>query len=290
MRPRAALRVDVERFAPLLAVTLFVACGTSGSSGKGGGDASNSKGTGGATSTGGSSNGGSTANSGGSSNGGSATNTGGSSGNGGGGTGTTGTGGSAGAPPCATDPLHTGETPPDGDDEFDCAILAATQKYGEPDAMIFKAIIHTESRFAIDATACPDLPCGTPAGWTQAESYCYGLMQIVPACVGPNKTGLLPNGHPNLTTDATSPSYATSIFNPSINIDIGVYGVSSNRKQEKQKFAGCTEDQYTMMAIGDYNSYGSTKSCTVFNTAYDNEVLKTYTKYAQEAGWPAHPY
>jgi hypothetical protein len=270
-------------FATFVVATLLVSCG--GSSGNGGGrDASTGNGTGGASSNGGA------PSTGGASNGGSSANAGGSSGKGSGGAGTAGSGGSAGASGCATDPLHTGETPPNGDDEFDCAILAATEKYGEPDAMIFKAIIHTESRFAVDATACPNLPCGTPAGWTQAESYCYGLMQIVPACVGPNKTGLLPNGHPNLTTDATSPDYATSIFNPSINIDIGVYGVSDNRKQEKQKFAGCTEDQYTLMAIGDYNSYGSTKSCTVFNAAYDDEVLKTYATYAQEAGWPAHPY
>lgn len=278
------MTIDFRRFAPLFAATALAACGTSGSSGNVGGDAS--KGTGGASGSAGASS------SGGSSSGGTAANTGGAAGQGqgGGGMGTAGSAGSAGASSCATDPLHTGEMPPDGDDEFDCAILAATQKYGEPDAMIFKAIIHTESRFAVDSTACPNLPCGTPPGWTQAESYCYGLMQIVPACVGPNKTGLLPNGHPNLTTDANSPSYATSIFNPSINIDIGVYGVSDNRKQEKQKFTGCTEDQYTLMAIGDYNSYGSTKSCTVFNTAYDDEVLKTYVKYSQEAGWPAHPY
>ncbi len=217
-----------------------------------------------------------------------------SSGSGGKGSGGAATGsGGAGAEDagsCGTDPLRTGDTPPDGSDAFDCDILASTKKYGEPDAMIFKAIIHTESRFAVDAVACPNLPCGTPAGWTQAESYCYGLMQIVPACLGANKEGLLSNGHPNLTTASTSPEWATSTYNPAINIDVGVYGISDNRKQEKQKFSGCTEDEYTLMAIGDYNSYGSTKSCTVYNTTYDDAVLTTYTLYSQQSGWAAHPY
>jgi hypothetical protein len=269
MRLQPSAHFDVWTVATL-AATILVACGGSGgASGATGNDASTGSGGnsgGGAPSAGGSS----------------TTNT----------AGRSGSGGSAGASSgsCATDPLRTGETPPSGDDEFDCAILDATRKYGEPDAMIFKAIIHTESRFAIDATACPNLPCGTPKGWTAAESGCYGLMQIVPACVGPNKEGLLPNGHPNLTTDTTSPDWPTSIFNPSVNIDVGVYGVNDNRKQVKQQFPACTEDQYTLMAIGNYNSYGSTKSCTVFNTAYDDEVLKTYRTYAQEAGWPARPY
>jgi hypothetical protein len=192
---------------------------------------------------------------------------------------------------CAQDPLRTGETSPAGVDAYDCPILNATAKYGEPDAMIFKAIIYAESRFAVDATACTNLPCGTPAGWTAAESQCFGLMQIVPACGGwPNNAGLLASGHPNLTTDTTSSDWPTSIYNPSINIDLGVWGISDNRRQVKEQFPGCTEDQYTLMAIGNYNQYGSTQSCTVFNTAYDDAVLVTYRKYSAEAGWPAHQY
>jgi hypothetical protein len=199
--------------------------------------------------------------------------------------------GAAGTTSCAADPLHTGEATPAHVDDFDCEILAATKKYGEPDAMIFKAIIYAESRFAYDADACLNLPCGTPSGWTDAEAHCFGLMQIVPACGGtPGNEGLLPNGHPNLTTDQSVAGFATSIFNPAINIDVGVYGVSDNRKQVKQQFAGCTEDQYTLMAIGNYNSYGSTKSCTVYNTAYDDSVLTTYRKFSQDAGWAAHEY
>jgi hypothetical protein len=192
---------------------------------------------------------------------------------------------------CAQDPLRTGETSPAGVDAHDCAILDATAKYREPDAMIFKAIIYAESRFAVDATGCPNYPCDIPTGWTAAESRCFGLMQIVLACGGwPNNEGLLPNGHPNLTTDTTSPDWPSSIYNPSINIDLGVWGISDNRRQVKEQFPGCTEDQYTLMAIGNYNQYGSTQSCTVYNTAYDDAVLVTYRQYSQEAGWPAYAY
>ena len=41
-------------------------------------------------------------------------------------------------------------------DAFDCAILAATAKYHEPDPMIFKAIIYVESRFDRTSVACPN--------------------------------------------------------------------------------------------------------------------------------------
>jgi hypothetical protein len=176
-------------------------------------------------------------------------------------------------------------------DAFDCPILTWTAHYQEPDPMIFKAIIYVESRFDETSVACPNDPCGTPPGWTAAESGCYGLMQVVPACGGsPNDAGLLPNGHPDLDTDPTASTWAGSIFNPDVNIEIGIAGIAGNRMQEKQKFPGCTEDQYTMMAIGDYNSYGSTMSCTQYNMDYDSVVLMAYQQYAAAAGYPAHNY
>ena len=58
---------------------------------------------------------------------------------------------------------------------------------------------------------------------------------------------------------------------------------------EKQ-FPGCTVDQYTLMAIGNFNDYGSTTSCTAYNTTYDDAVLAAYTTYAAASGWPAHAY
>jgi hypothetical protein len=192
------------------------------------------------------------------------------------------------------DPLKTGLTAQQTGvsvDIADCPILEWSAKYGEPDPMVFKAIIYVESRFQYDATACTNLPCGTPTGWTAAESQCFGLMQVVPACGNlPPNTGLDSMGHPDLIKDMTSPSFAGSIFNPEVNVEIGIAGISRNRDQEKQHFTGCTEDQYTMMAIGDYNSYGSTTGCFKYNMTYDNLVIDAYKQYSAAAHWPAHPY
>jgi hypothetical protein len=207
------------------------------------------------------------------------------------------TGGDGAVPPsgsCDADPLHTGliaQQTGVSVDAFDCPILEWTAKFNEPDPMIFKAIIYVESRFDNTSVACPNLPCGTPSGWTTAESGCYGLMQVVPSCGGAtNAPCLLPDGHPNLAKDPTAPGWSGSIFNPAINVQIGIGGLADNRAQVKTKFPGCTEDQYTLMAMGNYNSYGSTKSCTVYNVDYDNLVLEAYRRYATAAGYPAHAY
>jgi hypothetical protein len=211
-------------------------------------------------------------------------------------TGTTSTGstGSSSSGACSPDPLHTGLTAQQTGvsvDAFDCPVLTWTAKYNEPDAMVFKAIMYVESRFDDTSVACPNDPCGTPNGWTTAESGCYGLMQVVPACGGlPNNAGLLPDGHPNLDMDPTSSGWATSIFNPNVNIEIGIAGIAGNRTQVEQQFPGCTVDQYTMMAVGNFNNYGSTKSCTEYNTAYDDLVIMAYKQYSAAAGWPAHNY
>jgi hypothetical protein len=198
------------------------------------------------------------------------------------------------ADPCSPDRLHTGLTAQQTGvsvDAFDCSILTWAARYGEPDPMVFKAIIYVESRFDDTSVACPNLPCGTPPGWTAAESGCYGLMQVVPACHDqPGDAGLLASGHPNLTTDMSATEWATSIFNPDVNIETGISGVAGNRAQVEKQFPGCTVDQYTMMAVGNYNSYGSTKSCTVYNTDYDNGVVMAYKQYAAAAGYPARGY
>jgi hypothetical protein len=195
---------------------------------------------------------------------------------------------------CDSDPLRTGLVAKQTGvsvDAFDCEILAWTAKYSEPDPMIFKAIIYVESRFDKMSISCTNKPCGTPSGWTVAESGCYGLMQIVPACGGmPGGAGLLPDGHPNMTSDVTSGDWAGSIFNPNTNIEIGIWGISGNRDQVVKSFPGCTVDQYTMMAIGNYNSYGSTKSCTVYNADYAKIVLAAYQEYSTAAAYPAHKY
>ncbi len=195
---------------------------------------------------------------------------------------------------CTPDILETGlKTVQNGlsVDLFDCQILEWSFKYKEPDPMIFKAIIYVESRFEDTSVACTNDPCGIPKGWTADESGCYGLMQVVPACHDdPDDAGLLADGHPNLETSSSSSLWATSIFNPNVNIEIGISGVSGNRAAAELEFPGCTPEQYTLMAVGNYNSYGSTKSCTVYNTAYDDPMLEAYTQYAKAAHYPAMSY
>jgi len=195
---------------------------------------------------------------------------------------------------CASDPLKT-NLPPlfNGNDVdmYDCSLLALTAKYGEPDAMIFKAIIYVESRFQYDAVGCTgNSGCCPASGWTDAECACLGVMQSGPACGGTSTLGLLPNGHPDLEKDPSAPDFASSCFNPAVAIELGISGIAGNRAQVKKAFPGCTEDQYTLMAIGNFNSYGSTKGCTQYNTEYDNAVLDAYKQYSTASGWAAHPY
>ncbi|MBK6518839.1 MAG: hypothetical protein IPM79_13510 [Polyangiaceae bacterium] len=195
---------------------------------------------------------------------------------------------------CATDPLETGlvaEQTGVSADIADCSILKWAAQYGEPDPMIIKAMIYGESRFDYAATGCPNLPCGVPDGWTEAEAGCYGLMQVVPAC-GPiaDGVGLLPSGHPNLTLDTGSPEFAGSIYNPDINIHIGVAGFAGNRAEVEGLFPGCTEDQYTLMALGNLASHGSTTSCTEINRDYIDYILPAYYEYCAAAGYAPRSY
>jgi hypothetical protein len=195
---------------------------------------------------------------------------------------------------CDTDPLKTGivaEQTGVSADIADCSILKWAAEYGEPDPMLIKAMIYGESRFDYAATGCPNLPCGTPAGWTEAESGCYGMMQVVPAC-GPiaGDVGFWSNGHPNLTTNTSSPDFSGSIYNPDVNIHIGVAGFAGNRAEVKMLYPGCTEDQYTLGALGNLASHGSTTGCTSYNTDYINYVLPAYFDYCTAAGYTPHMY
>ncbi len=203
---------------------------------------------------------------------------------------------------CNPDPLRTNLAPLWNGlsvDIDDCPILDFTSKYNEPDAMIFKAIIYVESRFQYDAIGCTgNGPCCPSRGWTASECGCLGAMQTGPWCdssslpAGCTATGrgLLPNGHVDMETNPNAADWANSVFNPAVNIELGIAGIACNRAQAKTAFPGCTQNQYTMMAIGNFNSYGSTKSCTVYNFDYDSAVVKAYEDYSTASGWPARPY
>ena len=194
----------------------------------------------------------------------------------------------AGASCPASDPLKTKTTKVDA---YDCAVLAESTKWGMPDPMIVKAQIQQESSFDVFAIS-GDSPCGIMQGWTDAESKSFGLIQTTPAC-GEAKSALLPNGHPNLTMDMTSPLWATSVFNPTINLDEGVKTDVDGLKELETKYLGCTAIQYNMMAAGAFNSgTNAIMGCGAYNSraqAYVTAITAHYHQFAAAAGWP-DPY
>ena len=202
----------------------------------------------------------------------------------GGGSGSAGTGATC----PAADPLKTKNTTVDA---YDCTVLAESTKWGMPDPMIVKSQIQQESSFDMFAVS-GDSPCGIMQGWTDAESKSFGLIQTTPAC-GEAKSALLPNGHPNLTKDMQSPLWATSVFNPTINLDEGVKTDVDGLKELKTRYPGCTPIQYNMMAAGAFNSgTGAINGCGAYNAraqAYVNAITSHYHQFAAAAGWP-DPY
>ena len=109
----------------------------------------------------------------------------------------------------SSDPLKTGNA---GRDAFDCTLIDLAAKYQHPDPMMLKAQVNQESDFDEFAVSM-DSPCGIKAGWTDAESKSFGLIQTTPAC-GEAKVALLADGHPNLTKDTASALWQNSVFNP----------------------------------------------------------------------------
>lgn len=196
--------------------------------------------------------------------------------------------------PCDSDLLRTNLEPlwnGNNVDDYDCLILQYTAQYNEPDAMIFKAMLYVESRFQYDAIGCSGRgPCCPEIGWSGDECGCLGMMQNGPACGETSGLGLRSDGHPNMETNPDCVEFTNAIFNPAVNIEIGISRVSSNRERMMENFPGCTEDQYTMMAVGEYHSYQSTQSCTVHNFSYNTVVLEAYNEYSAAAGWPTRPY
>ncbi|HEX3775976.1 MAG TPA: transglycosylase SLT domain-containing protein [Polyangiaceae bacterium] len=196
---------------------------------------------------------------------------------------------SGGAGSCpAVDPLKTGKTK---QDTYDCEILAVCTKYGMPDPMIVKSQIQQESSFNVLAIS-GDSPCGDPQGWTDMESKSFGLIQTTPAC-GEATAALLANGHPNLDQDMTSALWATSVFNPTINLDAGVQTDTDSLKALQKKYPGCTAAQYNMMAAGAFNSGNdAVLGCGMYNARaqmYVDAITSHYATFSMQSGWP-DPY
>ena len=170
-------------------------------------------------------------------------------------------------------------------DRYDNYILSSSQKYTFSDPMMIKAMIMQESAFISNAVS-PDDPCGIPKGWTAYQSRSFGLMQVTPACVQPASI-------PNLTQNQHSSKYATSWFNPHYNVDQGTSILSSALSDMKARFTSCTTNQYTLMAVGAYNSgEGAISGCGLWNDragSYITAVLNHYQTFAQMAGIP-DPY
>lgn len=190
------------------------------------------------------------------------------------------------------DTLETGGALVDG---YDCTILDKARQYGHPDPMLVKAQIQQESTFSIFSIS-PDSPCGIEMGWTDAESKSFGLTQVTPACGEAGGTLLLTGplaGHPNLTTDMQTDLWATSVFNPTLNIDEGVQTMTRDLAAMKTDHPGCTDAEYALMSAGAFNSGPrAVLGCGLFNDRAQNyvtAVLGHYSGFAQRAGWP-NPY
>jgi hypothetical protein len=186
------------------------------------------------------------------------------------------------------DPLRTATARVDA---YDCILIELAQQYGHPDPMMVKSQVQQESSFNVLATS-PDSPCGTKAGWTDAESKSFGLVQVTPAC-GEGMPALLPNGHPNITMDMQSAMWATSIYNPTLNLGEGYKTITGMLRSLKQKYAGCTDPQYVLMSAGAFNSgTGAVLGCGMYNARaqmYVDAVLGHYHQFARSASWP-DPY
>jgi hypothetical protein len=186
------------------------------------------------------------------------------------------------------DPLKTGNAQQDA---YDCMLIALAQMYGDPDPMMAKAQIQQESGFDVLATS-PDSPCGDPSGWTDAESKSFGLIQVTPAC-GEEGGALLSNGHPNMDTAMSSPLWATSVYNPTVNLNAGIQSIAGSLRDLQNRYPGCTAAQYMEMTAGAFNSgEDAVTGCAQFNSraqAYVNAVVSNYRQFAQAAGWP-DPY
>ncbi|HEX6282864.1 MAG TPA: transglycosylase SLT domain-containing protein, partial [Nitrososphaera sp.] len=82
------------------------------------------------------------------------------------------------------------------------------------------------------------------------------------------------------TTDTNSSNWATSWFNPEYNINRGVKSLSDNLLLIKSNFPGCSNEQYTLMALGAYNSgEGAIDGCGEWNDRADEYITHLTERY-----------
>lgn len=158
-----------------------------------------------------------------------------------------------------------------GDDVYNCLIIDAAQQYGYPDPRMFKMQVELESNYDPLAVS-KDTPCGIPAGWTEAESKSFGLMQVTPACQETDR----PDG---------------SLFDPKKNIVAGMRVMKQNLAYMQRTFHGCTQQQYVLMASAGYVSGNNTVAgCDRYKTDhsrwYVNTLITLYNRSVRLNGWP----
>jgi hypothetical protein len=182
------------------------------------------------------------------------------------------------------DPLYTCHH---SHDAYDCLLLDLARAANEPDPMVFKAQIDLESSFTLYAVS-PDKPCGVPAGWTADEAKSFGLMQLTPACKW-LMNARLPDGRPNMERDPAADLWATSVFNPANNLGEGVRAIQEHRASLTTSFPGCSETDYTRMALATFNQGSGVTGCNQMTAAasgYVGRVLSSYSVLARSANWP----
>jgi len=197
----------------------------------------------------------------------------------------------SGAPGGACLNLTTGQADRDA---FDAAIARQCSAWNWTWPLVVKAVIYQESSFEIFAIS-DDTPCGIEPGWTSIESRSFGISQITPACDPedydtPPFNMLLDNGHPNMTQNMSSPLWASSVFNPDVNLAWLLKEFRKHYNNFKQEFPGCTERQYVKMVLVAHNAgsndvFGCNNYSSKGNT-YLTNIKERYDELAVQIGCP----
>lgn len=166
------------------------------------------------------------------------------------------------------DPIKTGNPLYD---QFDSLILSDAQSYGL-DALLLKAQVAQESYFNPQAVSQDD-PCGVVYQNGMDVGHSYGLMQLTPSCV--SWFARNPDGTINLTLAE----------NPTYNLASGAKDMQSVLSQMKYVFPSCTSQEYSLMALGAYNSgNGAIYSCSAYSVRAQTYIDAVLTWYHQFGG------
>ena len=191
-------------------------------------------------------------------------------------------GGAAPPPPSGTE-LTTGNV---NEDVYDDLIIQYCTLHGHPNPRIIKCQVKWESDQIFDPfCTSADTPCGIFPGWTSLESRSFGLLQVTPAC-GESGNGrmLLANGHPNMTTSSASTLWGGSVYNPSLNLDIGIGAITGGYDYFKSLYPSCSDLNLVLMAAAGYvGNWEGITGCGVWTEPgqidYINNIERIYEEW-----------